>query len=386
MPSYHAVLYLRQEPDGSAGARRASPEATPVGGVKDTGLVLKLDNRKGNPTGTTVVRRLEENDYSRENLIAALRLEGEGREALFALARTRRDRCRPERTVQVRSVIEISNVCRQGCQFCNMGARPEERYRIGKDAFLSAVSFLHARGRRFLMIQSGEDGSPDFTDHVAECVRELKTMFPDMTVILCLGSLEEAQYRRLKEAGADSYILKFETSNAALYRKLKPRDTLERRLACIDSCFRAGFSVGSGDIVGLPGQTLDDLVGDLRLLGKYELSMQSCSVFIPNERSDCRCQPMGSLDLTLNVLALMRIMYPRRLMPTTSSLERPRPDGQYLGLMAGADTVTCHDGTPDELKRLFPIYSANRFTPQEEHLARIVRKAGLSLPKAACRS
>ncbi len=354
--------------------------------MKGAGIVLRLDNRNSDPPGTATVRRLEANDFSRGNLIAALGLEGEGREALFALARTRRDRHSPGRAVQVRSVIEISNVCRQGCKFCNMGARPEEHYRIGKEAFLSAVSFLHARGRRFLMIQSGEDGSPDFTDHVAECVRELKTMFPDMAVILCLGSLEDAQYRRLKEAGADSYILKFETSNAALYRKLKPRDTLERRLACIESCFRAGFSVGSGDIVGLPGQTLDDLVGDLRLLARYDLSMQSCSVFIPNERSECRGEPMGSLDLALNVLALMRIMYPGRLMPATSSLERPRPDGQYLGLMAGANTVTCHDGTPDELKRLYPIYSPNRFTPREEQLARIVGKAGLLLPRGSRRS
>jgi biotin synthase len=87
---------------------------------------------------------------------------------------------------------------------------------------------------------------------------------------------------------------------------------------------------------------------------------------------------MGSLDLTLNMMALMRIMYPGRLMPTTSSLEKPRPDGQYLGLMAGANTVTCHDGTPAELKHLFPIYSLKRFAPEEDHLAQIVHQAGLS--------
>lgn len=328
---------------------------------------------------TTVVRRLEENDYGKDNLAAALRLAGRDQEELFALARNRRDRYYPKRTVQVRSVIEISNVCRQGCEFCNIGHRPDEWYRINRDAFLSAVSFLYSQGRRFLMVQSGENGSQEFVDHVAQCIRELKIRYPDMGVILSLGNLEEAQYRELKAAGAESYILKFETSNAALYRKLKPRDTLERRLACVDSCFRAGLKVGSGDIVGLPGQTLDDLVDDLFLLGEYDFSMQSCSVFIPNERSNCRDEPMGSLDLTLNVLALMRVMYSRRMMPATSSLAKPRPDGQYLGLMAGANSVTCHDGTPEELKRLFPIYSIRRFTPREEHLAQIVRKAGLSL-------
>ncbi len=355
-----------------------SKMSRPADGAEGPGDEGQERGRRNAPV-TTIVRRLEESDFGKEILAAALRLMGREQEELFALARRRRDRYFPERTVQVRSVIEISNVCRQGCDFCNIGHRPDEWYRINKDAFLSAVSFLHAKGRRFLMVQSGENGSQEFVDHVAQCVRELKSRFPDMAVILSLGNLDEAQYRELKEAGAESYILKFETSNAALYRKLKPRDTLERRLACIDSCFRAGLKVGSGDIVGLPGQTLDDLVDDLLLLGEYDLSMQSCSVFIPNERSKCHDEPMGNLDLTLNVLALMRIMYPRRLMPTTSSLEKPRPGGQYMGLMAGANTVTCHDGTPEELKHLFPIYSGKRFTPREEHLAQIVRKAGLSL-------
>lgn len=327
----------------------------------------------------TVVRRLEDNDYGRENLTAALRLRGGDQEELFALARRKRDRNYPERTVQVRSVIEISNVCRQRCNFCNIGQSSDQRYKISKDAFVATVSFLYAKGRRSLLIQSGENGSQEFVAHVTECVRALKGLFPDMAVILCLGNLGEAQYRQLKEAGAESYILKFETSNAVLYRALKPRDTLERRLACLDSLFRVGLKVGSGDIVGLPGQTLDDLVNDLCLLGEYDLSMQSCSVFIPGERSKYRGEPMGSLDLTLNVLALMRIMYPRRLMPTTSSLEKPRPGGQYLGLMAGANTVTCHDGTPDELKNLFPIYSIKRFSPQADYLAQIVHNAGLSL-------
>ncbi len=328
---------------------------------------------------TRVLDRLEKSEYGNETLAAALRLGGEGQQELFALARRKRDDCYPGRTVQVRSVIEIANACRQRCGYCNIGRRSAALYELDRDALLSAVCRLHAKGRRFLLIQSGENGSPEFVSRVADGVRALKAGFPDMAVILCLGSLDESQYRDLKEAGADGYILKFETSNAALYRSLKPRDTLERRLACLESVIRVGLKAGSGDIVGLPGQTLDDLVEDLDLLGRYDLSMQSCSVFIPNEGSECGSAPMGSLDLTLNMLALMRIMYPGRLMPATSSLERPRPGGQFLGLMAGANTVTCHDGTPDALKGLFPIYSGARYTPQPEHLARIVDKAGLAL-------
>lgn len=328
---------------------------------------------------TTTVEKLEDGDFSRENLTIALQVRAGEQEELFALARKRRDLHNPDRAVQVRSVIEISNICRQACNFCNIGQRSDKRYTISKNAFLEMASFLYARGRRFLLMQSGENGNQEFIDHVTACIRELKNRFPDMTVILCLGNLEESQYRQLKAAGAESYILKFETSNAQLYHELKPRDTLERRLACIESLLRVGFKVGSGDMVGLPGQSRDDLINDLLLLGKYDLAMQSCTVFIPGESSKYCKEPMGDLDLTLNMLALMRIMYPHRLMPTTSSLEKPRPNGQYLGLMAGANTVTYHDGTPEELKHLFPIYSIKRFTPQGEHLAQIVHQAGLSL-------
>ena len=327
----------------------------------------------------TIIGNLEDNDFSRENLLGGLMLRGRDQEELFLLARQRRDLHYPDRAVQVRSVIEISNICRQGCNFCNIGQRSDQRYTISKDAFIEMVAFLYGKGRRFLLVQSGENGNPGFVDHVTDCVRELKKRFPDMTVILCIGNLPEPHYRQLKEAGAEGFILKFETSNALLYRELKPRDTLERRLSCLASLLRLGFKVGTGDMVGLPGQTLDDLVNDLYLLGKYDLAMQSCTVFIPGESSKYSAEPMGNLDLTLNMLALSRIMYPHRLMPTTSSLEKPRPDGQYLGLMAGANTVTYHDGTPEELKHLFPIYSIKRFTPQGEHLARIVQKAGLSL-------
>lgn len=327
----------------------------------------------------TIVEKIEGGDFSREILLAALQLRGREQEDLFSLARKRRDQHFPDRSVQVRSVIEISNICQQGCNFCNIGQRSDQRYTISREAFVEMASFLYAKGRRYLLIQSGENSSQKFVDHVTDCVGSLKNRFPDMTMILCLGNLPESHYRQLKEAGAESYILKFETSNALLYHELKPRDTLERRLSCIESLLRVGFKVGSGDMVGLPGQTRDDLINDLLLLGKYDLSMQSCTVFIPGESSKYCKEPMGDLDLTLNMLAVMRIMYPHRLMPTTSSLEKPRHDGQYLGLMAGANTVTYHDGTPEELKHLFPIYSIKRFTPQGEHLANIVHKAGLSL-------
>ena len=182
-----------------------------------------------------------------------------------------------------------------------------------------------------LLLQSGENCSKDFIDHLTECVEELHRRHPDLVLVLCCGNLTEAQYRQLYNAGARRYVLKFETSNPTLYRQVKPRDTLQRRLECLETLLAVGYQVGTGNIVGLPGQTLGDLLDDLELVGRYPLAMQSATVFIPGESSDYKNEPPGDVDTTLNLMALMRIRYPDRLMPTTSSLEKLRDDGQYWG-------------------------------------------------------
>jgi len=312
----------------------------------------------------------------------SLQLSGPDQEQLFALARTRREECFPTHEVEVRSVIEVSNICQQGCNFCNMGiGSSRKRYIISFQELMHLTDFIYSQGRRVLMLQSGESKSESFVKHVCRCVKEIKHRYPDLELILCLGNLKDDQYKRLKEAGAERYLLKFETANPILYRSLKPRDTLENRLSCLDTLQRIGFKLGSGDIIGFPGQTIDDVVDDLFLMGKLNLSMVSCTVFIPGEDSHLREAPIGNVEWAFNMMALMRIMYPNRLMPTTSSLEKARHNGQYTGLMAGANTVTIHDGTPSELKELFPIYSVLRFAPTVDYMKRIVKKAGLNLAK-----
>jgi biotin synthase len=233
------------------------------------------------------------------------------------------------------------------------------------------------------LIQAGENRSERFIEHVCRCTREAKARYPDLEFILCLGNLSREQYGRLREAGAGRYILKFETSNAQLYHRLKPRDTLAERVACLEDLLALGFEVGSGNIVGLPGQTREDLLDDLLFAGRFPLAMLSCSVFIPGESSKLSAAPVGDPETALNMLALLRIMYSNRLIPTTSPFERVKRDGQYFGLMAGANTVTIHDGTPEEFRKLFPIYSGRRFTPNGELILNIVQRAGLRLAKGS---
>jgi biotin synthase len=312
----------------------------------------------------------------------ALLSRGEDQQELFRLARESRGEFFPHDEVEVRSVIEISNICKQKCRFCGMNFHSKrKRYIISHKNLIEITENIYSRGRRVLFLQSGENRSQKYIDFISRCLEDIKKKFDDLTIILCLGELSFHQYRQLRGAGADRYILKFETSNPVLYGKIKPDDSLEARVECIQGLTELGFGVGSGNIIGLPGQTVQDIVSDLLFLSKFSLSMTSTTVFIPGEDSDYRSEPMGDVDTVLNFMALMRIMYPKVLVPTTSSLEKARKGGQYLGLEAGANTVTVHDGTPAEMKKHFPIYSVNRFTPNEEYMRDIVAKARLKFPR-----
>lgn len=331
-------------------------------------------------TNSTCLEELASGNFTRESLTAALSLRGDDQQNLFSFARAKRSAAFPAESVEARSVIELSNVCQQSCNYCSMFKEGDlKRYVIKKDDVLHMVDFLYSKGRRVFLFQSGENTSRAFVDYVARCVSGVKSKHPDSEIILCLGNLSREQYIYLKEEGADRYVLKFESSNPELYQRWKPSDTLVERLRCLDELIDVGYKVGSGNMVGLPGQTIDHVVDDILLVHSLDLMMMSSTVFIPNEDCNYRSEPMGDVDTVFNMMALMRIMNPDRLMPTTSCLDKAREGGQYTGLMAGANTVTIHDGTPDNFKKLFPIYSTARCTPGEERMFGLAAKANLVL-------
>lgn len=318
-------------------------------------------------------------------LIAVLlRSAGETQEKLCRAACAARDARFPARTVEVRSVLEVSNVCRQRCRYCGMwDAEGTPRYTLPVDTICAIADAVYARGRRVLMLQSGENPSPSFIRHVAAAVGRIKAAHADLRLILCLGSLSAAQFGELRRAGAERYILKFETSSPDLYHGVKPSDTLEHRLAAMAAARESGLLLGSGSIVGLPGQSLDDVAADLLFTTHLGLGMVSASVFVPGERSAFAAEPPGDVNLTLNAMAILRLLNPGCLIPSTSSLDRIEPGAQLRGLCAGANTVTIHDGTPDDLKAAFPIYSNHRIMPRELYLRELVQRAGLQWAEEA---
>ncbi|MBD3426733.1 MAG: AMP-binding protein [Candidatus Omnitrophica bacterium] len=313
----------------------------------------------------------------KKDIIRALKARGGEQKALFEKARKVRDDHFGKR-VEVRSVIEYSNLCQQACNFCGMNVKSRvKRYVLADEAVLKRVKRLYRDGRKVIMFQTGECQAEDYFNKLFRLLKKIKRLYHDITLIGCFGNLSDEQYKMLKSIGIERYILKFETSSPLLYRKIKPSDTLSNRLSHLEKLKKMGFQVSSGNIVGLPGQSIESIADDLLLLRELDIPMGSTSAFIPNELSSYAGEKAGELDLALNFTAILRIMCPEMLIPTTSSLESLVKKGQLRGLKAGANTVTVHDGTPRDEENRFVIYKLGRYIPKHS-LLEVVKKAGLT--------
>ncbi len=314
---------------------------------------------------------------TRDDIIRALLCRGQEQELLFEYARSVREKVFGSK-VEARSVIEYSNICRQACEFCGMSRYSKvKRYRMQSDETFKRVAMLYAKGRRVIKFQTGEFLSEGYLNELLAILRQVKKAYSDLTIMCCFGSLSQQWYKLLKEIGIERYLIKFETSDPKLYTTIKPGDTLEDRMAHIRMLKEMGFLVSSGNIIGLPGQSIESIVDDLLLLKILDIPMVGTTVFIPNDMSSYAHHPAGDINLTLNFMAILRTMCPQALIPTTSSLETLIKEGQYLGLMAGANTVTVHDGTPLDEENKFVIYKKGRIKPKSPMLLDIIKKAGL---------
>jgi biotin synthase len=321
--------------------------------------------------GPIDIRRL-----TKSELMELLQAKGELQQQLFRLAREVRARsCSNE--VLLRGVIEISNYCQKNCDYCAMRAsNPSlERYRLSAEEIVAiAGEIAKTNIISTLFFQGGQDRLCD--PILEEVIPELKQRY-NLNVLLCLGERPREVYDKLAQLGADSYILKFETSNADLYQEIA-HTPLDRRLQCIRWLQEAGFQVGTGNIIGLPKQTLETLAEDILLAMEIQPNFVSSSPFIPNQDTPLEQLPDGNLDLTLNTMALYRILLPSALIPTVSALEKIHPGGQLMGLNAGANVMTINF-TPEKCRGKYLIYSKQRFVVSYEHALRTIERAGLSI-------
>lgn len=315
---------------------------------------------------------------SRAEIRTALLARGKAQEELFAEARRLRDdRFGP--TVVLRGVVEVTNVCRVNCDYCPMrrdNTRDNDRYFATSDEIVERASRIKDAGIDVVLLQGGE--TPTELAAVEHAVPRIRELFGGrVEVLLNLGNLRRAQYQRLRNAGAVSYILKHETSDPDLHLALR-HETLDERLRCMRDLLDLGYRVGTGLISGLPGQTTESIIDDIELAGVLGAHMCSVSPFVPAPDTPLQLVPPGSVDVALNVLACLRICYPDLLIPSVSALEKNSSGGQSRGLSAGANVMTVNF-TAEADRQRYLIYGKERFVVKMQHVRDLVRSAGLQV-------
>jgi biotin synthase len=303
--------------------------------------------------------------------------EGSGQQQLLAHAAAARNAAFGK-SVIVRGVIELTNICRVNCDYCPMrrdNTRRNTSYILDPDSILSAARAVRDAGINVLVFQGGE--IPQTTRVLADILPKVRELFEDrVEVLLGLGVKSEAEYRRLKERGADSYILKHEIADPVVHRQIRG-EALAVRLNAIRTLLRLGYKAGTGCIVGLPGQTIDSLADDILLAHSLGVHMCSASPFVPTSATPLAGAAPGSISRTLNVLAAMRMLNPGWLIPTVSALEQRVVGGQGAGLDAGANVITVNF-TPEDQRQHYLIYGGTRHVVSTEHVRRQLETAGLT--------
>jgi len=281
------------------------------------------------------------------------------------------------RHVFVRAVVEVSNYCRQNCSYCGMRRdnRRLHRFRALIEQLAELLREHCPRCVTDINLQAGEDPVA-VRELVLPLVRRLKDSVP-LGVSVCLGTLDRELFAQLQDAGASIYILKFECADAARYRQLAAPGSLAERLHAIRWLAQQGWAVSSGFIVGLPGQTTDDLIQNLELAAQLPLRGCSVSPFIPGENTPLAGGPPADVHQTLNAMAALRLMRPDWVIPAVSALNLAAQDGYRRGLRAGANLVTINM-TPDEFRGDYVIYKRDRFIMTEARVLGAVEAEGLT--------
>ncbi len=303
-------------------------------------------------------------DLSDEELTALITRESDDKDLFEAADAVRRQHYGTD--VFLRGLIEFTNVCQNDCYYCGIRkSNPHaDRYRLTQEQILQCCANGYEMGFRTFVLQGGED--PRNTDAwVCSMVDKIKTAYPDCAVTLSIGEQSRTSYQAYFDAGADRYLLRHETASDAHYRKLHPEEmSLEHRKRCLFDLKDIGYQVGAGFMVGSPWQTPKELVADLRFLQQLQPDMIGIGPFIPHHETPFADKPAGTLELTLRMLSILRLLFPYVLLPATTALGTISPIGRELGLKAGAN-VMMPNLTPTDARKQYDLYD-NKICMDEE--------------------
>lgn len=295
-------------------------------------------------------------------------IENRSDEDFKLLSQHARQRCEDNYGDRVftRGLIEFSSYCKNDCFYCGLrrSNRNAERYRLSREEILACCENGYGLDFRTFVLQGGEDGY--YTDEfLCEIVSEIKEKYPDCAVTLSLGERSRESFQRLFDAGADRYLLRHETADKEHYEKLHPAEmSYDNRMRCLRDLKEIGYQVGCGFMVGSPFQTVDCLVADLRFIKDFQPQMVGIGPFIRHKDTPFAEYPDGTLEMTLFLLSVVRLLLPKVLLPATTALGTIAPDGREQGLMAGANVVM-PNLSPVKVRKKYSLYDNKICTGEE---------------------
>lgn len=269
-------------------------------------------------------------------------------------------------SVYIRGLIEFTNYCRNNCYYCGIrsGNTKALRYRLDREDILSCCEEGYSLGFRTFVLQGGEDAW--YTDQIlCNITASIKERFPDCALTLSIGERSRESFQMLFDAGADRYLLRHETANDWHYRKLHPEVlSLAHRKDCLFALKEIGYQTGCGFMVGSPYQLPEHIVEDLLFIHELQPEMVGIGPFIPHCDTPFRSFPPGSVELTLFLIGILRLMLPKLLLPATTALGTLNPQGREKGILAGAN-VCMPNLSPVSVRSKYMLYDNKICTGDE---------------------
>ena len=256
--------------------------------------------------------------------------------------------------VHLRALIEFSNFCKKQCLYCGINAKNKnvKRYRLSEQDIVKSAKYAQKIGFKTIVLQSGED---DYFDVKKMCsiIEKIKEL--NLVITLSIGEKTKDEYRAYKDSGADRYLLRIETTDENLYKKLHPNSDFKNRLKCLYNLKKLGFELGSGIMVGLPQQSIESIADDILFFKKIDVDMVGLGPFISNSETELKNFPNGSYELALRSIAATRLLMPDINVPATTAMETLLKEGRKIALQSGANVVMPNI-TPQNIRGNYSLY------------------------------
>lgn len=304
-------------------------------------------------------------NITKEELEILLSLNEEDAEYLTTKAREVRESVYGK-DVYIRGLIEFTNYCKNDCFYCGIrrSNKNADRYRLSLEDIMNCCETGYELGFRTFVLQGGEDAYYN-EDRVCEVVKTIRDKYPDCAITLSIGEWTKESYEKFYKAGANRYLLRHETADSCHYAKLHPEEmSFDNRIQCLKDLKEIGFQVGCGFMVGSPYQSVDTLFKDLQWIKELQPHMVGIGPFISQQDTPFAGKESGTLEMTLRLLSIIRLIHPKVLLPSTTALGTIHPLGREKGILAGGNVVM-PNLSPTSVRKKYALYDNKICTGDE---------------------